>query len=107
MTYSEVREMYSMDAAEKNDKREKSQRTVKTYLSALIIWLFPWGFSSLILVLGLNLLNAKGLVATFIMLFSSFFLMKSLKEENKKIRVLFDVFSYLVFLSFLLTYLLG
>ena len=41
MTYSEVREMYSMDALEYIEKKEKSRKRVYTSISFFFSWLLP------------------------------------------------------------------
>ena len=45
MTYSEVREMYSMEALDYIEKREKSRKRVYSSISLLFSWLLPWAMS--------------------------------------------------------------
>lgn len=103
MTYSEVREMYSMDALDYFEKREKNRRRVYSSISFFFSWLIPWTISVALLTLGMDLLNAKGVTLSLIFLFLSLFLFKAITKEERNLRILFIFFSYLVTLSFLLT----
>ena len=103
MTYSEVREMYSMDALDYFEKKEKYRRRVYSSISFFFSWLIPWTISVALLTLGMDLLNAKGVTLSLIFLFLSLFLFKAITKEERNLRILFIFFSYLVTLSFLLT----
>ena len=103
MTYSEVREMYSMDALDYFEKKEKNRRRVYSSISFFFSWLIPWTISVALLTLGMDLLNAKGVALSLIFLFLSLFLFKAITKEERNLRILFIFFSYLVTLSFLLT----
>ena len=103
MTYSEVREMYSMDALDYFEKKEKNRRRVYSSISFFFSWLIPWTISVALLTLGMDLLNAKGVALSLIFLFLSLFLFKAITKEDRNLRILFIFFSYLVTLSFLLT----
>ncbi len=103
MTYSEVREMYSMDALDYFEKKEKNRRRVYSSISFFFSWLIPWTISVALLTLGMDLLNAKGVTLSLIFLFLSLFLFKAITKEERNLRILFIFFSYLVTLSFLLT----
>ena len=103
MTYSEVREMYSMDALDYFEKKERNRRRVYSSISFFFSWLFPWTISVALLTLGMDLLNAKGVTLSLIFLFLSLFLFKAITKEERNLRILFIFFSYLVTLSFLLT----
>ena len=105
MTYSEVREMYSMEALDYIEKREKSRKRVYSSISLLFSWLLPWAMRVTILILGINVLNAKSAIFSLLILSISLFLFMSTKEEGI-IRLMFIFFSYLVTLSFLLTVIL-
>ena len=105
MTYSEVREMYSMDALEYIEKREKARKRVYSSISLFFSWLLPWTLSVALLILGINMLNAKSITFSLLFLSLSLFLFRAIKEE-KKLRIMFIFFSYLVTLSFLLTVIL-
>ena len=103
MTYSEVREMYSMDALDYFEKKERNRRRVYSSISFFFSWLIPWTISVALLTLGMDLLNAKGVTLSLIFLFLSLFLFKTITKEERNLRILFIFFSYLVTLSFLLT----
>ena len=103
MTYSEVREMYSMDALDYFEKKEKNRRRVYSSISFFFSWLIPWTISVALLTLGMDLLNAKGVTLSLIFLFLSLFLFKAITKEERNLRILFIFFSYLVTPSFLLT----
>ena len=103
MTYSEVREMYSMDALDYFEKKERNRRRVYSSISFFFSWLIPWTISVALLTLGMDLLNAKGVTLLLIFLFLSLFLFKAITKEERNLRILFIFFSYLVTLSFLLT----
>ena len=103
MTYSEVREMYSMDALDYFEKKERNRRRVYSSISFFFSWLIPWTISVALLTLGMDLLNAKGVTVSLIFLFLSLFLFKAITKEERNLRILFIFFSYLVTLSFLLT----
>ena len=103
MTYSEVREMYSMDALDYFEKKERNRRRVYSSISFFFSWLIPWTISVALLTLGMDLLNAKGVTLSLIFLFLSLFLFKAITKEERNLRTLFIFFSYLVTLSFLLT----
>ena len=103
MTYSEVREMYSMDALDYFEKKERNRRRVYSSISFFFSWLIPWTISVALLTLGMDLLNAKGVTLSLIFLFLSLFLFKAITKEEINLRILFIFFSYLVTLSFLLT----
>ena len=103
MTYSEVREMYSMDALDYFEKKEKNRRRVYSSISFFFSWLIPWTISVALLTLGMDLLNAKGVTLSLIFLFLSLFLFKAITKEERNLRILFIFFSYLVTLSFLRT----
>ena len=103
MTYSEVREMYSMDALDYFEKKERNRRRVYSSISFFFSWLIPWTVSVALLTLGMDLLNAKGVTLSLIFLFLSLFLFKAITKEERNLRILFIFFSYLVTLSFLLT----
>lgn len=103
MTYSEVREMYSMDALDYFEKKERNRRRVYSSISFFFSWLIPWTISVALLTLGMDLLNAKGVTLSLIFLFLSLFLFKAIAKEERNLRILFIFFSYLVTLSFLLT----
>ena len=105
MTYSEVREMYSMDALEYIEKREKARKRVYSSISLFFSWLLPWTLSVALLILGINMLNAKSITFSLLFLSLYLFLFRAIKEE-KKLRIMFIFFSYLVTLSFLLTVIL-
>ena len=105
MTYSEVREMYSMEALDYIEKREKSRKRVYSSISLLFSWLLPWAMSVTILILGINVLNAKSVMFSLLVLSLSLFLFRATKEE-RKLKIMFIFFSYLVTLSFLLTVIL-
>lgn len=105
MTYSEVREMYSMDALEYIEKREKARKRVYSSISLFFSWLLPWTLSVALLILGINMLNAKSITFSLLFLSLSLFLFRAIKEE-RKLRIMFIFFSYLVTLSFLLTVIL-
>ena len=105
MTYSEVREMYSMDALEYIEKREKARKRVYSSISLFFSWLLPWTLSVALLILGINMLNAKSITFSLLFLSISLFLFRAIKEE-RKLRIMFIFFSYLVTLSFLLTVIL-
>lgn len=106
MTYSEVREMYSMDALDYFEKKERNRRRVYSSISFFFSWLIPWTISVALLTLGMDLLNAKGVTLSLIFLFLSLFLFKAITKEERNLRILFIFFSYLVTLSFLLTVIL-
>ncbi|MCI7455737.1 MAG: hypothetical protein MSA93_10620 [Spirochaetales bacterium] len=103
MTYSEVREMYSMDALDYFEKKERNRRRIYSSISFFFSWLIPWTISVALLTLGMDLLNAKGVTLSLIFLFLSLFLFKAITKEERNLRILFIFFSYLVTLSFLLT----
>ena len=103
MTYSEVREMYSMDALDYFEKKERNRRRVYSSISFFFSWLIPWTISVALLTLGMDLLNAKGVTLSLIFLFLSLFLFKAITKEERNLKILFIFFSYLVTLSFLLT----
>ena len=103
MTYSEVREMYSMDALDYFEKKERNRRRVYSSISFFFSWLIPWTISVALLTLGMDLLNAKGVTLSLIFLFLSLFLFKAITKEERNLGILFIFFSYLVTLSFLLT----
>ena len=103
MTYSEVREMYSMDALDYFEKKERNRRRLYSSISFFFSWLIPWTISVALLTLGMDLLNAKGVTLSLIFLFLSLFLFKAITKEERDLRILFIFFSYLVTLSFLLT----
>ena len=103
MTYSEVREMYSTDALDYFEKKERNRRRVYSSISFFFSWLVPWTISVALLTLGMDLLNAKGVTLSLIFLFLSLFLFKAITKEERNLRILFIFFSYLVTLSFLLT----
>ena len=103
MTYSEVREMYSMDALDYFEKKERNRRRVYSSISFFFSWLIPWTISVALLTLGMDLLNAKGVTLSLIFLFLSLFLFKAITKEERNLRILFIFSSYLVTLSFLLT----
>ena len=103
MTYSEVREMYSMDALDYFEKKERNRRRVYSSISFFFSWLIPWTISVALLTLGMALLNAKGVTLSLIFLFLSLFLFKAITKEERNLRILFIFFSYLVTLSFLFT----
>ena len=103
MTYSEVREMYSMDALDYFEKKERNRRRVYSSISFFFSWLIPWTISVALLTPGMDLLNAKGVTLSLIFLFLSLFLFKAITKEERNLRILFIFFSYLVTLSFLLT----
>ena len=103
MTYSEVREMYSMDALDYFEKKERNRRRVYSSISFFFSWLIPWTISVALLTLVMDLLNAKGVTLSLIFLFLSLFLFKAITKEERNLRILFIFFSYLVTLSFLLT----
>ena len=103
MTYSEVREMYSMDALDYFEKKERNRSRVYSSISFFFSWLIPWTISVALLTLGMDLLNAKGVTLSLIFLFLSLFLFKAITKEERNLRILFIFFSYLVTLSFLLT----
>ena len=103
MTYSEVREMYSMDALDYFEKKERNRRRVYSSISFFFSWLIAWTISVALLTLGMDLLNAKGVTLSLIFLFLSLFLFKAITKEERNLRILFIFFSYLVTLSFLLT----
>ena len=103
MTYSEVREIYSMDALDYFEKKERNRRRVYSSISFFFSWLIPWTISVALLTLGMDLLNAKGVTLSLIFLFLSLFLFKAITKEERNLRILFIFFSYLVTLSFLLT----
>ena len=103
MTYSEVREMYSMDALDYFEKKERNRRRLYSSISFFFSWLIPWTISVALLTLGMDLLNAKGVTLSLIFLFLSLFLFKAITKEERNLRILFIFFSYLVTLSFLLT----
>ena len=103
MTYSEVREMYSMDALDYFEKKDRNRRRVYSSISFFFSWLIPWTISVALLTLGMDLLNAKGVTLSLIFLFLSLFLFKAITKEERNLRILFIFFSYLVTLSFLLT----
>lgn len=103
MTYSEVREMYSMDALDYFEKKERNRRRVYSSISFFFSWLIPWTISVALLTLGMDLLNAKGVTLSLIFLFLSLFLFKAITKDERNLRILFIFFSYLVTLSFLLT----
>ena len=103
MTYSEVREMYSMDALDYFEKKERNRRRVYSSISFFFSWLIPWTISVALLTLGMDLLNAKGVTLSLIFFFLSLFLFKAITKEERNLRILFIFFSYLVTLSFLLT----
>ena len=105
MTYSEVREMYSMDALEYIEKREKARKRVYSSISLFFSWLLPWTLSVALLILGINMLNAKSVMFSMLFLSLSLFLFRATKDE-RKLRIMFIFFSYLVTLSFLLTVIL-
>ena len=106
MTYSEVREMYSMDALDYFEKKERNRRRVYSSISFFFSWLIPWTISVALLTLGMDLLNAKGVTLSLIFLFLSLFLSKAITKEERNLRIMFIFFSYLVTLSFLLTVIL-
>ena len=70
------------------EKREEQKKSILIYI---------------ILTLGMDLLNAKGVTLSLIFLFLSLFLFKAITKEERNLRILFIFFSYLVTLSFLLT----
>ena len=92
MTYSEVREMYSMDALEYIEKREKARKRVYSSISLFFSWLLPWTLSVALLILGINMLNAKSITFSLLFLSLSLFLFRAIKEE-KKLRIMFIFFS--------------
>lgn len=106
MTYSEVREMYSMDALDYIEKKEKAKRRLNSSISLFFSWFLPWSMSVAILILGLNVLNAKGVMFSVLIISLFLFLFKAIAKEDEKLRLMFIFFSYLVTLSFLLTVIL-
>lgn len=106
MTYSEVREMYSMDALDYIEKKEKTKKRLYSSFSLFFSWLLPWTISVALLILGNDLLNAKSVMLSLLFLSLSLFLFKATAREDKKLKIMFIFFSYLVTLSFLLTVIL-
>ncbi|MGN1164055.1 MAG: hypothetical protein ACI4S4_04510 [Candidatus Ornithospirochaeta sp.] len=104
MTYSEVREMYSLDAAGIWERRERNRRNGRRALSLVLCWLLPWTTSAMILVLGRDLLNAKGLLASVAIMGLSLVLYTATGSKDSPLRKLYAVFSLLVTLSFFLTF---
>mgnify|MGYP003449109613 CR=1 FL=1 len=94
-----------MEALDYLEKREKSRKRVYSSISLLFSWLLPWVMSVTILILGINVLNAKSVMFSLLVLSLSLFLFRATKEE-RKLRIMFIFFSYLVTLSFLLTVIL-
>lgn len=105
MTYSEVREMYSMEALDYIEKKEKTRKKVNSSIYFFFSWILPWVASSALLILGINMLNARSAMFSLLILSLSLFLFKATKEE-RRLRIMFIFFSYLVTLSFLLTVIL-
>ena len=83
MTYSEVREMYSMEALDYIEKREKSRKRVYSSISLLFSWLLPWAMSVTILILGINVLNAKSVMFSLLVLSLSLFLLLYAESRRK------------------------
>ena len=102
MTYSEVREMYSMDALVFLEKKDRTRRRV----SLLFSWLIPWTMSMMILILGIDSLNARNIMISILLLPLSYSLFVLVRREDMRVRIMFIFFSYLVTLSFLLTVIL-
>ena len=104
MTYSEVREMYSLDAAGIWERREKMRRNGRTVLSLILLWILPWATSAVILVLGKEMLNAKGALAAAAIMGLSFAMYSATGNSDSPLRKLYAVFSILVTLSIFLTF---
>ena len=88
MTYSEVREMYSMDALEYIEKREKARKRVYSSISLFFSWLLPWTLSVALLILGINMLNAKSIMFSMLFLSLSLVLFTSLTKTPNKLKSL-------------------
>lgn len=106
MTYSEVREMYSMEALDYFEKRERTKEKISYSISLLFSWFLPWIISMIILVLGKGVLNARNLMLSLLILPLSYSLYSLSSKEDGKLKIMFIFFSYLVTLSFLLTVIL-
>ena len=96
--------MYSLDGDRIWERRERNRENGRRALSLMLCWLLPWATSSLILVLGKELLNAKGAAASLVILSLSLILYCATGSKESPLRKLYMLFSLLVTLSFFLTF---
>lgn len=95
--------MYSLDASIREERKERIRQNASEVLSLAVLWLLPWAVSVFTLVLGLDMLDAKGFAFGSLILFFSLVLYRTSSKEDASLRSLYVSFSYLVTLSVLLT----
>ncbi len=106
MTYSETREMYTFFYAEKAQKREERFLKMSNAARLFITWFIPWAVTSLSVVSVYSLLNAKGLLVSFIIMAPGYLFSRYAGKKDKAYRSFSVVFSYLIALSAVLTVIL-
>ena len=104
MTYSEVREMYSLYAERAVERREKNRRNLKEALRLTLCYLLPWMLSVATLLVKWDYPRIHVGVISAMLLFSSFALYRSSEKAEPFLKAVYISFSYLVTLSILLTY---
>lgn len=104
MTYSEVREKYTLQVAIEMEKKAiNNTRLLYLFIKTLFGWLLPWSITSYCIIKEFSLHDVRGAFLSFLILFSSFMLYSSSKKHDKFYHYFILSFSFLVSLAAYLT----
>lgn len=98
MTYSEVREMYSLEMAAMVEERERARKALRRNLQMVFGWLIPSLVTAMTVVLGLkgNMLNASITMSVAAMNTLTFVLWRQSRNEEPSYRLFVSAFTWLV-----------
>lgn len=103
MTYSEVREKYTLQIAIEMEKKAVNTKLLSLIIKALFSWLLPWSITSYSIIKEFSLHDVRGAFLSFLILLSSFMLYSSSKKHDRFYHYFILCFSFLVSLAAYLT----
>lgn len=103
MTYSEVREKYTLLVAIDMEKKAVNTKLLYHFVNALFGWLLPWSITGYSIIKEFSLHDVRGAFLFFLILLTSFMLYSSSKKHDKFYHHFILCFSFLITLAAYLT----
>lgn len=103
MTYSEIREKYTLQVAIEMEKKAINTKLLSLIIKTLFGWLLPWVITSYCIIKEFSLHDVRGAFLSSLVLLSSFMLYSSSKKHDRFYHYFILFFSFLVAIAACLT----